>query len=93
MRRRLFANLALAVAISSLLALALANGYLRPLQLQSGDLLFRLKPDTSPRWTVLVAIDDRSLARWSSVNCPGDAAPWLAIKRAMALRLSTCAIA
>jgi adenylate cyclase len=66
MRRRLFANLALAVAISSLMALALANGYLRPLQLQSGDLLFRLKPDTSPRWTVLVAIDDRSLAELRS---------------------------
>jgi CHASE2 domain-containing sensor protein len=66
MRRRLFANLALAVAISSLMALALANGYLRPLQLQSGDLLFRLKPDASPRWTVLVAIDDRSLAELRS---------------------------
>jgi adenylate cyclase len=65
-RRQLAVKLGLAILIGSLMSLALLNGFLRPLQLQSGDLLFRLKPDTTAKWTVLVAIDDRSLAELRS---------------------------
>ena len=59
-------KLGLAVLVGSLMSLALLNGFLRPLELQSGDLLFRLKPDTTAKWTVLVAIDDCSLAELRS---------------------------
>lgn len=62
LRRRLLISLSLSVLISTLMSMALLNGYLRPLQLQSSDLLFRTKPDTVAKWAVLVAIDDRSLA-------------------------------
>src|SRR5439155_18266386 len=59
-------SLALALLVSGVMALALVNGYLLPLRLQSSDLLFRLKPDTTAKWAVLVAIDDRSLAELRS---------------------------
>ena len=65
-RRQWAIKLGLAILVGSLMSLALLNGLLRPLELQSGDLLFRLKPDTTAKWTVLVAIDDRSLAELRS---------------------------
>jgi adenylate cyclase len=66
LRRRLLISLSLAVLVASLMSGALLNGYLRPLQLQTSDLLFRTKPDTVAKWAVLVAIDDRSLAELRS---------------------------
>ena len=64
--RRLIVSLAIGLLVSALMSLALVNGYLLPLRLQSSDLLFRLKSDTSAKWAVLVAIDDRSLAELRS---------------------------
>src|SRR5262249_54431124 len=37
-------------------------GLFRPVELKSSDLLFQQKPDTTARWSVIVAIDDRTLA-------------------------------
>src|SRR5215211_7737509 len=62
LQRRLLVHLVLALGVGVLMSQALAVGWLRPLQLQTGDLLLRLKPAATPRWGVLVAIDDRSLA-------------------------------
>lgn len=60
-RRRLIVNLGVVLLVSSLVSLAVIGRLLGPLQLQSSDLVFRLKRDTTARWAVLVAIDDRSL--------------------------------
>ena len=54
--------LALALAGSTLMSAAFAYGLFKPLELQSSDLLFQQKPDTTARWSALVAIDDRTLA-------------------------------
>ena len=53
--------LALALAGSALMAWAFVYGLARPLVLQSSDLLFQQKPDTTARWSALVAMDDRTL--------------------------------
>ncbi len=65
-RRRLLVNLGMVILISSLVSLALIHGLMRPLQLSSSDLLFRTKPNSSARFAVLVAIDDRSVAELRS---------------------------
>jgi adenylate cyclase len=54
--------LALALAGSVLMSWAFVYGIARPLTLQSSDLLFQQKPDTTARWSALVAMDDRTLA-------------------------------
>jgi adenylate cyclase len=54
--------LALALAGSALMSSAFVYGLFKPLELQSSDLLFQQQPDTTARWSALVAIDDRTLA-------------------------------
>jgi adenylate cyclase len=60
--RRLLTNLGLAVLVSQAMVLAMFYGLLKPLQLQTSDLLFRLKPDQQARWSAIVAVDDRSIS-------------------------------
>ncbi|MCC7104734.1 MAG: adenylate/guanylate cyclase domain-containing protein [Chloroflexi bacterium] len=61
-RRRLIVTLLIGIAVSAGLTAMLLNGYLRPVQLQASDFLYRLKPGAQARWVTLIAIDDRSIA-------------------------------